>query len=596
MVLGLTALVWIGYGLAQPRYDPFDARPAFDAAYYVDWSDSILSAGDADARFEGAFYRAPLYPYLLSLLRGPLGLGLASVRWIQMLAALTLTGLLAQHAFRWAGPVAGIGTAVLLGAYHPWVFFSSRLLAESCAIVLLGLALRWIVRRGVRWTIFAGVLAGLAALARPNLLLVVVGWAAWAVYRGDRTKAIALVFATALTVLPVTAVNAHRSGRLVPISGNGGLTLYHGNGPGAKGVFTHPTGMSGAVSTQRQESTAAASRLLGRALDPVEADRYWGRRAVRQRLSEPFDTLKLAWNRLALLLGTREIALDEAPALDPNPWSRATFVPFALLLGLAAAAAAAGKRSEIAAWSWIAIVACAATPLVFYVSSRYRLPFAVLLAVPAGVGLSELFSSNKRAIGVFFAVAVFSLGMPWIVGLTMPHAGQLRRAERASGYAQLAQGSLNRAANVSLAVERKRWIGSARRFIERGRDSDPGSPELLCVVARIARDEGRLTDAETAWSQAWRASSGSPAARITAAVNLSAIWIEDGRASAAAELLSDALELAPLEENCWNNRITALIAAGRSAEARSAIDRARALGVSVNPDLEALLSAGDRTP
>jgi len=596
VVLGLTALVWIAYGRAQPRYDPRHAQPGFDAAYYIDWSDSILSGDDADPRFRGAFYRAPLYPYLLSLLRGPLGVGLSFVRWIQMLAALAVTGWLAYHAFRWAGPVAGIGTAVLLGGYHPWLFFSSRLLAESCAIVLLVVALRWIVRRGARWTILAGVSAGFAALGRPNLLLVVIAWAAWAAYRGDRAKALALVLATAFVVLPVTVVNWQRSGHFVPISANMGLTLYHANGAGAEGMPKTPAKMSIAADVQRASATAEASRLLGRELDPVEADRYWGRQAVRERLSEPFGTLRLAWNRLALLLGTREIALDEAPALDPNPWSRATFVPFALLLALAAAAAAAGKRSEIAAWSWIAIVACAAMPLIFYVSSRYRLPFAVLLAVPAGVGLSELFSRSKRAIGVFFLVTVFSLSAPWIVGLTMPHADELRRAERASGYAQLARASLKLASSTSPEQERERWMESARRFVEAGRRSDPSSPELLGVVARMAMDEGRCAEAEAAWQAAWDTRTGAVDARVTAAVNLSAIWIEDGRASAAAELLSEALELAPLDENCWNNRITALIAAGRSAEARSAVDRARALGVFVNPDLEALLSAGDRTP
>ncbi len=94
-------------------------------------------------------------------------------------------------------------------------------------------------------------------------------------------------------------------------------------------------------------------------------------------------------------------------------------------------------------------MACAATPLIFYVSSRYRLPFAVLLAVPAGVGLSELLSRRKRAIGVFFAFVVFSLGVPWIVGLTMPRADELWRAERASGYAQLAQASLKLASSTS---------------------------------------------------------------------------------------------------------------------------------------------------
>jgi len=588
VVLGLTACVWIGYGRAQPRYDPRHTNPGFDGAYYLDWSDSILSADDQDPRFEGAFYRAPLYPYLLSVLRGPFGAGLAAVRWIQMLAALVATGWLAHHAFRWGGPIAGIGAAVLLGGYHPWLFFSSRLLVESWAIVLLAAALPWIARHGIRWTIPVGVMMGLASLGRPNLLLVVAGWAAWAVMRGDRTRGIVLLLATVVTVLPVTAVNWHRSGRLVPISGNGGLTLYHGNGPGAEGVFKHPAGMSGDVGVQRQEATAMASRLAARALDPVDADRYWGREAVRQRVTEPIDTLRLGWNRLALLLGTREIALDEAPALDPNPWSRATFVPFALLVALAAAAAVSGKRAEIAAWSWIAIAACAATPLIFYASARYRLPFAVLLTVPAGVGMAELFKLRRAAIAVALAAFAFSLGVPWIVGLTMPHA-EIWRAEQASGLARLADGALKKAATSTTPAERDRWEALAHRSLERGRETAPDDPELLGAVARLARNDGRLVEAEDAWRRAWSARDGALAARINAAVNLSAILVTSGRASAAADMMSEAVELAPLNENCWHNHIVALVAAGRPAEARRTVERAHARGIPVDPELEAEL-------
>ena len=43
VVLGLTAVVWIGYQLAQPAHDPRYDEPGFDSAYYLAWSDAILS-------------------------------------------------------------------------------------------------------------------------------------------------------------------------------------------------------------------------------------------------------------------------------------------------------------------------------------------------------------------------------------------------------------------------------------------------------------------------------------------------------------------------------------------------------------------------
>ncbi len=584
-VLGFIAFVWIAYGLAQPRYDPNSRHHAFDAAYYLAWSDSILAGDESDPRFQGAFYRAPLYPLLLALLRGWIGIGLAAVGWVQIAAALVATGWLAHLAFRWAGFGAGISTAALLGLYHPWLFFSTRLVAESCAIVLLVLALRWVERRGAGWSILAGISAGFATLARPNLLLVVVAWAAWSAYRGERIKALALLLAAFVTIAPVTAVNWKRSGHLVPVSSNAGMTLYHGNGPGAEGVFTQPDRISSRPGVQRQAATAEASRQSGRSLDPVEADRFWAREAIEARLSAPLDTIILSWNRLILTLGSREIALDEAPEIDPNPWGRILFVPFALLVGLAAVGVTA-RRAGPTPWTWLAIGACALTPLLFYVSSRYRLPFAVLLAVPAGVGLSELLTWRKRAVAIVSVTLLLSLSSPWIATLTISRERPWH-AERAGGYAQLARASWKLAAEEPNDADR--WTRAALEFLESGRQADPDSADLHVVAARMAHDEGRSADAEASWLAAWDARYAAPDVRVSAAINLSVIWIDHGRPSEAADLLSEALELAPLNEDCWNNRIIALITAGRTSEARGAISRARANGVRVEPELESAL-------
>ncbi len=598
VVLALTAVVWVAYGLAQPRYDPNAIQPAFDARYYVDWSAAILAGDESDPRFEGAFYRAPLYPLLLSLLRGPIGLGLGAIGWVQLAAALVATGWLAHQAYRWGGFNAGIATSVLLGLYHPWLFFSSRLVVESCAVVLLVVALRWVERPSSVAAMLAGLAAGFAVLARPNLLLVVVAWAVWAAIRGERLKALVLAVATAVALAPVGIVNWKRSGHFVPLSSNAGLTLYHGNGPGAEGVFTQPERISSRPGVQRSAATAEASRRSGRRLDPVEADRYWGRQALDTRLAAPLDTLRLSWNRLLLTMGSHEIALDEAPEIDPNPWSRATVVPFALLVGLAAAGATARRRGP-AAWTWLAIAACAATPLAFYVSSRYRLPFAVLLAVPAGVGLSELLANRRRAIVLAIAGVVLSLSSPWIATLTISRERPWS-SERASGYAQLASASWRLAEEG--AGDADRWKTAAGEFLQRGRAANPDSADIHAVTARIATDEGRTTDAETSWLAAWAlrhtAASRRPATDVlvSAAINLSAIWVNDGRASAAADLLSEAIELAPLNEDCWNNRIVALIAAGRVNEARAAIRRAKSGGVRVSPELEASVPQATGSP
>ena len=584
-------MIWSGYEFQQPGVDPRHAKPALDSAYYVAWSDAILAGTDGEGRFNGAFYRAPLYPYLISLLRGPLGAGLEAIRWLQLAAALAATALLARIGFRQAGPVAGIATAALLGAYHPWLFFSSRLLAESWAVLLLALALSWIPRHRPRWVVLCGLALGLAGLARPNLLLVAILWAVAAVYARKHGKALLLLVAVGSIVLPVTGINWQRSGHLVPVSSNGGLTLYHGNGPQAFGVYTEVHGMSAAIKIQRAEATLVASHQAGREFDPVEADRYWGRRALRQRLAHPLDSLVLGWNRVLLTAGTYEIPLEEAPALDRNPWSHATFVPFALIFALAAAGITAPRRAPGSVWTWTALAGCAAAPLIFYVSSRYRLPLAVLLTLPAGLGVVELLSGRRRALVAATAAAVFSLAVPWIAEGSLPYA-QMSSAAWAHGHAGLAQACHVRAREAASEAERARWSACARDALESGRRASDSSPKLWFVEGHIAADEGRRADAEAAWMRAWRGT-GEPPWRVAAAGNLAALWLADGRASSAEGLSRQALQLVPLDETCRNNLIAALISQGRAADARTEIARSRARGVRVDPQLEALIVDGD---
>jgi pentatricopeptide repeat protein len=378
---------------------------------------------------------------------------------------------------------------------------------------------------------------------------------------------------TALALLPVTLHNLGASGHIVPISSNGGLTFYHGNGPGARGVYTSPAGLSGDPLRQREEATALARARSGRDLDPVEADRWWGRQAIRFRLEHPAETVMLVGRRLLMTLDSHEYALDYAPELDTNPWRpviragdrfRLPLVPLGLLLGLALVGWILRGGPGSGGWTtWAAVAACALTPLLFYVSSRYRLPLAATLVIPAGCGLAELFSPAEKRTGRRRAAAL-SLGAALcLASLLMPFHG-------------LKQAMTGRAlATRAVAYGRTGEWERARRDALRATSLAPDSAVVWFNAGSVAERFGDLGTAEIAYRRALALSPG----LAEAAGNLAAVLIRAGRAAEAVPHLRAALVERPSAELCWNNLIVALFACGRLEEALQAVEEATENGV-----------------
>jgi tetratricopeptide (TPR) repeat protein len=555
------ALIRAGYLLAQPGVDPYFSSAVFDGAYYLGWAKAIAYGASGPT---GACYLAPLYPHLLAVLMKVAGQSLWPIYLVQQLLSLataTMIAILGRHLI---GRYAALAASALFLLYHPILFFASKPLGETISIFLLFAALLIGARALSLPAAAGGFIAGLAALSRPNLLLVPLLWAAGEA-GGRRFRRMGLIICCAfLAILPVTLRNLAVSGHAVLISSNGGLTAYHGNGPNAQGVYTPAPGFSGEVGSQRAEATALARAESGLDLDEVEADGWWGRRALETRLKDPAGSLLLMARRAALTIDNHEHGLDYAPALDDNPWRRLAAVPLALLLGLAAAGVVMGgiKRSG-GWWTWSAIIACAMTPLLFYVSSRYRLPAAALLTLPAGYGFAALLhkGSPRRLAALLVGALLCALS------LLIPFH-DLKSAVVGEGLANRAVAWMN-AGDMDAALE------DAAAALEMA----PGSAMANFNSGVVQDAAGQTGSAEAAYR---RALALDPAF-AEAAANLSKILIFRADFGEAAALLERILLLRPNNANCWNNLFLAYSGAGDADNARRAADRARAAGVTLDP-------------
>lgn len=572
-VLAAGAAVRLAYVFLQPAFDPAFDRPMLDGAMYLEAARGLLGG---DGFPEGAFYLAPGYPVVLAALLAISGGGLTLVYLAQHGAVVGAAALLARVARSIAGKGAATATAVFALAYGPLLFYPSRPLAEAVAILLLAVSLALAYRDGRRAAAACGVAAGLASLFRPNLLPVPVLWAAGRA-RGRPVGAALVLAGAAAVVLPVTVRNFVASGHFVPVSSNAGITLYHGNGPGAAGGFTAPEGFSGAISDQRITATAIASRAVGRPLDDVEADRWWGRQAVRARRARPAETASLLARRVALTVSSREISVDYAPENDLDPARFGAPLPFGVLLGFALAAVARRGFRGTGGWTmWSTVLTCAAAPVVFYVSSRYRLPLAAALCVPAGIGAADLPAWLRGGGRGKAAAAAFTIGV-------------------AVSFLPVGSGMADEARATALANRATSWQEQGRSDraladLQAALALDPSSAHAWYNLGVARRDAGDAAGAEEAYRRALAIDPG----HAEAAGNLGADLVRAGRIEEAIEILRAAVARRPGHAVCRRNLVVALASAGRFEEAMEEIESARLAEIPVPEALESAVREGAR--
>ncbi|GAF83637.1 unnamed protein product, partial [marine sediment metagenome] len=196
---------------------------------------------------EAPFFRPPGYPYLLATAYRLGGLRYAAPRIIQIILGIVGCLLAALFARRWYGAGVGLVAAVLMSTYWVLIYFEGELHAPALLIVLLwamvSFVARWTERMRFGSAVAAGILLGLAALVRPNVLALapaILVWAAWIARRHRLGRCYVwagagLLAGMAATIAPVTVRNYAVSGDFVLISSNGGINFFIGNNADATG-------------------------------------------------------------------------------------------------------------------------------------------------------------------------------------------------------------------------------------------------------------------------------------------------------------------------------------------------------------------------
>jgi 4-amino-4-deoxy-L-arabinose transferase-like glycosyltransferase len=182
-----------------------------------------------NGEFPEKFDRAPLYPLFLAGIYGLAGEGIIFPRIIQAFLGACIAVLIAVIGRRSGGPGVGAIAGMLWGVYPMGVFIAGLTYPTTLLTLLLACGVLCLVsnpgHRGYPARVaLAGLLFGLAALAKPIVLGTVVFVALWMIVwlRSGRTLLVSIFILTIVaSLVPWTVRNAYVHDKLVPIEARG---------------------------------------------------------------------------------------------------------------------------------------------------------------------------------------------------------------------------------------------------------------------------------------------------------------------------------------------------------------------------------------
>jgi len=457
-VVGLAFLLRLIYSF-EARDNPYFEQPIMDPLYHLEWA-RAFAAGEVFR--EGPFFRAPLYPWFLGLLLKVFGDGLLAPRIVQAgLGALTtgLTFAIGRRAFDFR---VGLVAALLVAVNWVLIYFDGELLIPTLAIPLnlgalhvsLGLAQDPSRKRAT----VAGLLWGVAALARPNVLLFLPLLFGWLLLRRDAegrrpwASALCLTLGALAPILPITAYNRIAGQDWVLVSSQAGVNLWIGNNPQSDGSTAIVPGTRPGWWDGFFDSIALAEESEGRRLKPSEVSAHYSGKARDWLLEEPGAALghllwkfRLFWTdwELGNNADVRFFAFRFSGLLRWLPPSFGLLGPLAVV-GLWLALR--GGRRQFPLWAFT--LTYVFSVVLFFVCARYRAPvlplFAVLGAAALVAGFESLRARRWGALGagalVFGGVAVGVQQLPqgldttgakglWALGIHALGEEQSRQAQ-----------------------------------------------------------------------------------------------------------------------------------------------------------------------
>lgn len=387
IIAGLMLIVRLVWALLAPALDPFLQQSPLlgDAASYDRIAKSILAGtGFTERPPQPSAFWPPLYPAFLSLIYSVAGHHLQVARIVQAFLGVAAPMSFYLIALRPFGRRVAWLSALGLIFYPYLIYFNTWLIAESLFMALMPLGMLVLstlpYKPGLARTAAAGLIFGLAALAKPFMLFVMPFIALWLLLAYPQpvsrrvVTVVTLAIAMLLTILPWSARNYQVYGQVVLISTNGGYTFLGANNPNAWGGHDegYPPAIPGLNDAQMEDAYYAEAFA-------------WIR-------DNPEDFARLAVIKYRRLLSPLSVAsFREDYRLPGSSIVYAVYTTF-LLIALIGAIKAWPKWKQIG-YLYAPIVGVFVSAGLFYGDVRYTLPMAPSLVIFAAIIIDGIWST-----------------------------------------------------------------------------------------------------------------------------------------------------------------------------------------------------------
>ena len=587
-------------------HSPLAAAPVVDAKVYWQWGGRIAAGHLMD---DVPFFSAPLYPYLLGVVRA-VGGSLTSVYVLQIVADLATAVLLALAGRARFGAWAGLLAAVLFLLLQDPASFSLRILTCTLQLVLLAAVYLQLIRiqqaPSVGRHVALGATLGLLCLSWPPAMLLAVAVVAWRFWQsrrraGDAGRAVLPLLVSAVLIAPATLYNWYVSGNLFFIQAVSGINLLVGNQPASTGGFTPLPNITTGRGDMFREAAQQYAVATGKPGTWAEVNRYYRDQALDFWRRSPLATLKLLARKLYMFLSWRNYGEIYQPATEIafgwNPWLRLAPLPVPWLIGPAFIALLwMLKRPMHYAPEWLLFLLPLFVTLLFWYSSRYRVLAVPVIAVAAASCAAPVLAGRTARLKTIVA------GLALAAGMALGPVNRALGTDVADPtYAMFNAGAaLQQQGQNSAAVDLWRRVlqacpsdaaarislgdllsslgrhNEALAEYERARTVEPGNVRLPGRIAESLFQQQRYAEAEQVLAGALARDSSDGTLLALLAKTKQA----QGQLDEAARLFSRAVQAAPGDAGLHANYGDFLMRAGRWAEAREEFARA----VQITPD------------